>query len=175
MLLIQRWWAIASTVLAILLVVVIWYAMVDRPPTFGKTVRITAIEYSVVDRTKVSAEYDGFDNEGVSLLDMLLRPTTRNKDFEPYLNPQSEKFESANRLAKMVAEVTLEDSNGIKTVVYVREFGDNPALVSLDNKRWYFGGKEGYGGTWGNGGYEVYKALSKYGHRVQNLPESVNP
>lgn len=172
----QRWWASALAILVILFVAIIWNAIADRPPVFGKPVRITAIEYSVMDRSKISAEYDRFDYVGILLLDMFLRPTQRCKEMEPYLNPLSKNFKSGIDWTPLIAQVTFEDENGIKTVVYVRDFGDNPVLVSLDHTKWYIGGMEGHGpGGWKSGAQQISRTLFKYGHMVQKSPETVTP
>ncbi len=74
------------------------------------------------------------------------QPDLNTKDFTVRADPQQfaqiyELIQPDQRVRfepyELAAEVILKHADGTRTVVYVRDFGHNPAIVSLDYKHFY--------------------------------------
>lgn len=71
----------------------------------------------------------------------------------------------------LVADVVLEHQDGSKSNVAVRWTGHNPAAVSLDGKKYYYGGTDAFP----DGATRIMRLLREYDYQAQKSPFNSSP
>jgi len=71
----------------------------------------------------------------------------------------------------LVADVFLEHEDGSKSTVTVRWTGHNPAAVSLDGRKYYYGGTDAFP----DGASKVIRLLREYDYAAQKAPFNISP
>jgi len=71
----------------------------------------------------------------------------------------------------LVADVFLEHQDGSKSNVTVRWTGHNPAAVSLDGRKYYYGGTDAFP----DGATRIIRLLREYDYAAQKAPFNISP
>jgi hypothetical protein len=132
-------------------------------PVLPPVVRITATLHSVPD-LKIP---------GIQRVEV---PASQISSFAKLISPaglclQEQEIRLKPDTFYLVADVVLEHQHGSKSNVTVRWTGHNPAAVSLDGKKYYYGGTDAFP----DGATRIMRLLREYDYQAQKPPFNSSP